>query len=49
MNLSLIALKPMGIIQALLVIATTVAVLGVFAVFKTRETFGCDLGMKVNE
>jgi hypothetical protein len=49
MNVSLIALKPMGIIQALLVIATTVAVLGIFAVLKTRETFGCDLGMKVNE
>jgi len=49
MNLSLIVLKPMGIVQALFVIGATVTALGVLAVLKTRETFGCNLGMNVDE
>ncbi len=44
MNLSLIVLKPFGILEALSIIAFTVALFGVLAVFRIRETFGCDLG-----
>lgn len=43
MNLSLIILRPLGLIQALSFIAACVAVLGVISVFKIRETFGRNL------
>jgi MFS family permease len=48
MNLALLSLKPIGIIQALLVISAVVALLGTLSILKIRETFGRDLDFNDN-